>query len=46
MLCRVIVWDDIVLGSDEKGGKLSGSSFVKATIHYQRAIFRVTIIWG
>ena len=30
MLCRAIVWDDIVLGSNKKGGKLSGGNYVTA----------------
>ena len=48
MLCRAIIWDDIVLGSNRKGQKTiwrqSRESHYSG-VHYQGAILRVTIIW-
>lgn len=47
-LCRAIVWDDIVLGSN-KTEKLSWGQLRESHLfefHYPGAIFRLTIVWG
>lgn len=48
-LCRAIVWDDIVLGSNKTGEKLPWGQLRESHLfefHYPGAIFRLTIVWG